>query len=175
MGVRRQASGVRRQASGVRRQASGVALCEREGILLRGARLRPDEARVACSQQHTTTTTYIGADDAPCRSECLGALGSHRPGAVGSHRLAACVGACGQNDTACVASCLARRAGAARQCTLPCLASCPAESRTLGGAGGGAGLSELRNALGIKFDTWFDAAHNDPHRAHVVRAETVLG
>lgn len=98
-------------------------------------------------------------DDETCLRDC-----AERP----PEHLANCVGSCPLNNTLCVTQCLEGRVRLGQDCIMPHLRStCDHTSVALGGGSSAVGFGSLRNALAVKFDTWYNSELSDPWLSHV--------
>jgi hypothetical protein len=78
------------------------------------------------------------------------------------------VGSCPPGNTRCIAECIKSRETLGRACIVPKLTGrCNYTSVAIGDGASGVGYGSLRNALAIKFDTWYNYEEADPWLSHV--------
>ena len=109
-------------------------------------------------------------DTAVCLASCAHTNGTclvecaQRP----ADALPNCVEACPQGNTLCVAECLSARERLGAECILPRVTqSCGFSSVAIGDGDAGLGYGNMRNAVAIKFDTWYNWDKYDPGFFHV--------
>jgi hypothetical protein len=110
---------------------------------------------------HDTASCLVGC--AHTNASCLSAC-AERPEGM----LAACVDSCPPGNTRCIAECIKSRETLGRACIVPKLTGrCNYTSVAIGDGASGVGYGSLRNALAIKFDTWYNYEEADPWLSHV--------